>query len=100
MAGNSYSVQRKELKRLLVAYRVSEPDIARLFSDAEKKHNHINVISFYAELQRLNISRDKIIQILRRFGMDDLAISKVMDMADAEKLLSESGHLYRAKLIM
>jgi hypothetical protein len=32
--------------------------------------------------------------------MDDLAISKVMDMADAEKLLSESGHLYRAKLIM
>ncbi len=98
MARNTYSIPKKELKKLLVAYGVDERNIERMFAEMESTHMHMNVLSFSGMLQRFNVGRNKMIQILRRLGLDDLAISRVMDMVDEERLLAESGRIYKATL--
>ncbi len=98
MTGNSYSLSRKELKKLLVVYGINERDIEAMFASMEKKHMHMNVLVFTELLQRSNVSRTRIIQILRRLGMTDLSISKVMDMLDEERLLATSGRIYKATI--
>lgn len=98
MVKDSYSLPRKELKKLLVAYGIDERNIEMMFADMEKKHMHMNVLTFTGILQRSNISRIRIIQILRRLSINDVMISKIMDMLDEEKLIAESGRIYKATI--
>ncbi len=98
MAKNSYSLSRKELKKLLIAYGINEQNIEMMFADMEKKHMHMNVLTFIGILQRSNVSRIRTIQILRRLSINDIAISRIMDMLDEERLLAESGRIYKATI--
>ncbi len=98
MAGISYSISKKEIKKMLVAYGVKEPQIESIIAEVEKKHMHINVIAFVLLLEKTSLSRNKIIQIMRRLGMDDIRLSRVLDMVDEEKMLAQAGHIYRAKV--
>jgi hypothetical protein len=98
MAGNSYSISKREIKRALIAYGVREPEIEALVADAEKRHMHMNVIAFVLLLEKVNLTRNRIIQIMRRIGLDDIKISKVLDMVDEEKMLAQAGHIYKARI--
>jgi hypothetical protein len=35
---------------------------------------------------------------MRRIGLDDIKISKVLDMVDEEKMLAQAGHIYKARI--
>ncbi len=98
MPGNSYSISKREIKRALIAYGVKEPDIEAFVADAERKHMHMNVIAFVLLLEKVSLSRNKIVQIMRRIGIDDIKISKVLDMVDEEKMLAQAGHIYKARV--
>lgn len=92
----SYSITRPELRRILIAYKVDEKNVERLFSDMEKAHRHINVVTFISLLEKSDIQKPTISNILRRLGMDDVRINNALNMADEQKLASESGRIYEA----
>jgi len=94
----TYTISRDELRRILVAFKVSEKAIARLIGDMEKAHRHMNVIAFASMLEKLDISRQTMSQIFRRLGMDEIIVNKVFNMVDEQKMLAESGRLYEASL--
>jgi len=94
----TYTISRDELRRVLVAFKVSEKAIARLTADMEKAHRHMNIISFASILEKLDVSRQTMSQIFRRLGMDEITINKAFNMVDEEKMIAESGRLYEATL--
>lgn len=83
---------------MLVSFGIDERNIERMFAEMESTHMHMNVLSFSGMLQRFDVGHNKMMQILRRLGLDDLAISRVMDMIDEERLMAESGRIYKAIL--
>lgn len=94
----TYTIRREELRRILVAFKVNEKSIAKLISDMEKSHRHMNIIAFASMLEKLDINRRTMSMIFRRLGMDEITVNKVFNMVDEEKMLAESGRLYDATL--
>ena len=47
-------------------------------------------------LEKSDIQKSTISNILRRLGMDDVKINNSLNMADEQKLASESGRIYEA----
>ncbi len=70
--------------------------MAKLFSDMEKAHRHVNAITFAGMLEKINLKRDAIINVLRRLGMDDVTIKETINGMDEQKLLAESGRIFEA----
>ena len=97
-AKDTFSISRLELRRVLIAYKVGEGSIQKLFADMEKAHRHINVVAFAAMLEKVGVSRADMVNIFRRLGMDDLMINDAMNMADEQKVLAESGRIYEATI--
>ncbi len=98
MAKDTYTISRQELRRILTAYKVDENNIVRLFSDMEKMHRHINAISFAGMLEKVNIKREVIANILRRLGMDDVSINYTLTGMDEQKLMAETGRIFEATI--
>ena len=95
---STFTISRVELRRVLVAYGVSEKNITALFSNMEKAHRHINVIQFTALLEKAGLTRDKITNVYRRLNMNDILISEVLNMVDESKITAETGRLYSASI--
>ena len=98
MEQETYSINRIELRRLLISFGVNEKNIAILLSTMEKMHRHVNIISFVAMLEKINIPREKMVNIFRRFGIDDVTINGVLNAVDEEKIKAETGRLYEVSL--
>jgi predicted membrane GTPase involved in stress response len=97
MAGkDTFSISRTELRRVLTAYKVSEASIQKIFSEMEKAHRHINVVAFVGLLEKSAVSRANAANILRRLGMNDVMINDMLNMADEQKTIAESGRIYDA----
>ncbi|MCL5434090.1 MAG: hypothetical protein M1559_00010 [Candidatus Marsarchaeota archaeon] len=94
----TFTLTRPELRRLLIAYNVDEKNIEKLFAEMEKAHRHINIVSFIGMLEKTNLGRSAISHIMRRFGMDDVAIKNAFEMVDEQKVMAESGRLYSASV--
>lgn len=90
----TYSINRIELRHLLISLGTSEKSIARLLSNMEKMHRHVNIISFVAMLEKMNIKQEKMVNIFRRFGLDDVIIHNILNAVDEERILAETGRLY------
>lgn len=99
MASNTFTISRIELRRILLALKVSEKSIEGLIGNMEKSHRHINVVAFVTMLEKAGLERDDITNVLRRLGMDDVLISDVMGMVDEKKITSEIGRVYEADII-
>ncbi|MFI5412933.1 MAG: hypothetical protein ACHQX1_03505, partial [Candidatus Micrarchaeales archaeon] len=56
----TFIISRQELRRLLIAFGVSERNIESLLSGMEKAHRHVNVITFAGLLEKTGIDREKI----------------------------------------
>ncbi|MEM0201625.1 MAG: hypothetical protein QXR73_00400 [Candidatus Micrarchaeaceae archaeon] len=98
MAKDTFSISRQELRRILTIYKVDESSMAKLFSDMEKAHRHINAIAFAGMLEKINLKRDAIVNVLRRLGMDDVTINNTIEGMDEQKLLAESGRIFEATI--
>lgn len=94
----TYSINRIELRRLLLSLGTSEKSIAMLLSDMEKMHRHVNIISFVAMLEKINIPQEKMINIFRRFGLDDVTIQNILNAVDEERIMAQTGRLYNVSL--
>lgn len=93
---DTYVISRQELRRLLIAFGVSEKNIGGLLSNMEKAHRHVNVITFAGLLEKAGLERDKISNVLRRLGVDDLAIRTILSSIDEQKIIAETGRLFNA----
>lgn len=95
---NVYAISRSELRRILVAFGMSERNIVNLFATLDKEHQHVNVISLTAMLQKSSLDRDSIANIFRRLGMDDILINDVFNIVDEQKITVETGRIFEATL--
>lgn len=98
--GKTFSLPRIELRKILIAYGVSERDISTIVSQIERAHMHMNVISFASLLEKAGLSNYKVTNIFRRIGMKDMDIRRVMDMIDSYRINAETGRLYDVTLDM
>jgi SOS response regulatory protein OraA/RecX len=96
---DTFTISRQELRRILVAFNVSEKNIEQLFSSMEKAHRHINAIVFSSLLEKAGLDKDRTSNVLRRLGMDDIAIRKVLETADEQRIITETGRLFEAALV-
>ncbi|MCL5412711.1 MAG: hypothetical protein M1474_03675 [Candidatus Marsarchaeota archaeon] len=94
----TFTVSRADIRRILVVSGVSEKNIASLFSSMEKAHRHINIIAFASLLEKAGVDRDKMTNVFRRIGMDDVTIRRTFDMVDEERISSETGRIYDATI--
>ncbi|MGC8687202.1 MAG: hypothetical protein ACP5RM_00690 [Candidatus Micrarchaeia archaeon] len=90
----SVTILRNELRRILIAMHIDDKNIEALFSSMEKSHRHVNVIAFVSSLEKINLSRDQIANVLRRIGISDVAISNIFEMVDVQKISAEIGKVY------
>jgi hypothetical protein len=99
MAGkDTFLISRVELRHLMASFRISEKNIENIVSTMEKAHRHINVITLVSMLQNVGMSGDGIKELLRRVGMDDITISKIMEVVDEHRIIAESGRLFDAEV--
>lgn len=95
---NTFSINRLDLRRVLLNLGLSEKNIAILFSIMEKSHRHINAITLASTLEKMGISREKIKNVFRRFGINDIRIHNIMNQIDEQRIINETGKLFEAKL--
>jgi SOS response regulatory protein OraA/RecX len=92
----TFVISRSELRRLLIAFGVSEKNIESLLTGMEKAHRHVNVITFAGLLEKTGLDHEKISNALRRLGIDDLAIRTILNAMDEQKIVAETGRLFNA----
>lgn len=95
---NTFSINRLDLRRVLLNLGLSEKNIASLFSMMEKSHRHINAITLASTFEKMGITRDRIKNVFRRFGMSDTRIHRIMNQIDEQRIINETGKLYEATL--
>ena len=93
---DTFTLGRQELRRILIAFGVSEKNIASIVSSMEKSHRHINLLSFVSMLEKAGLGRDVVANVLRRVGLSDLAINQALNEIDEQRVSSEIGHVYEA----
>ncbi len=92
----TFIITRAELKRLLVTFGVNEKNVNNMLTGMEKAHRHVNVITFAGLLEKTGLDRDKIANVLRRLGIDDLTIRNILNTMDEQKIIAETGRLFSA----
>jgi len=99
MANNkmeTFVISRQDLRRLLLAFGVGEKNLELLLSSIEKTHRHITAVAFASLLEKAGLERDRVANVLRRMGLDDIVVREVLDTADEQRILSETGRLFEA----
>lgn len=92
MAG-TYPVSKIEFKRLLSTFKVSDKNIDILLAQIDKSYKHANAVVLAESLQKFGLKQTEIASIFRRIGIDDITISNVFDIIEAEKIKSTFGRL-------
>jgi hypothetical protein len=95
---DTFVISRSQLKHILTALGVGEKDIGMLLAALDKTHRHTNIIVFASLLEKLGITRDKMSNVFRRMGMDDVTISNIFRMTDESKINAETGRIYDASI--
>ncbi len=94
----TFVVTRQELRHILLGFGVNEKNVDNVFASMERAHKHVNAVVFAGLLEKANVSRANIGNIFRRIGIDDVAISTVMESADEEKILAKQRRLFNITL--
>jgi hypothetical protein len=92
----TFTISRIELKHILTALGVGEKDIGTLLAALDKTHRHTNIIVFASLLEKLGVNREKMSNVFRRMGMDDVTITNIFRMTDESKISAETGRIYDA----
>ncbi len=91
-------VNRQELRKVLITFGVSEKALQSILSSIEKAHRHVNVIVFSSLLEKAGLDVDKRTNVFRRLGLDDITIRNIINVADEQKLLAETGRVFSATI--
>lgn len=91
--GASYTVNKIEFKRMLTTFKVSNINIDMLLVQIDKSYKHINAVALAEQLQKFGLKQTDIANIFRRIGVDDITISNIFDIVEAEKIKSTFGRL-------
>lgn len=94
----TFTITRTELRHVLVVLEVNEKDVNNFLGSLDKTHRHTNVIVFANLLEKLGVKRDRMSDVFRRMGMDDVTIINIFRMVDENKISAETGRLYEATL--
>ena len=95
---DTFTVSKIELRQMLIALGITEKSISNLTATLEKTHRHTNIIVFANLLEKLGIDREKMADLFRRMGMEDITISNAFRMIDESKISAETGRLYEADI--
>src|SRR5208283_5125157 len=91
--GLSFTVNRIELKRMLTVLGVSERSADEMLAELNKRHRHVNAVTFAGMLQKVGLKNDDISNLFRRIGVDDVTISNVINTLDEERIRSAYGRI-------
>ena len=91
---STFALTRTDIRHILLSFSMSDKTIEGLLGNMEKAHRHLNIVTFIAMLDRAGLDRDKISEVLRRFGVDDIVITRSMEMVDENRIMSETGRIY------
>lgn len=94
----TFIMTRQDLRKMLIAFGINERNLESILSTMEKSHRHISAVSFAGLLEKAGLDYGKIANILRRLGLDDITVRSVLEMADEQKIVSETGRLFDATL--
>ena len=91
--GETFTVSRIELKKLLVALNVSEKNIVDFETAMKKSHKHVNAVAFAGMLMKYGLKQKDVADIMRRVGIDDLVISDILNTLDEERIGETFGRV-------
>ncbi|MDE1854803.1 MAG: hypothetical protein KGH57_00575 [Candidatus Micrarchaeota archaeon] len=89
--GATFTVSRIELKRTLTTLGVSEKKIDELTGELNRMHRHANAVVFAGMLQRAGLKAEDAANVLRRIGIDDIAISSIFNTLEEDRIKSAYG---------
>ena len=92
MAG-TYIINKIELKRILNSFGVNIRSVEGMLGTLDKMHKNVNAIEFAKMLFGLGLKQVQVETILRRIGIDDLAISDIFDRIDEDKIHQSFGRV-------
>ncbi len=95
---DTFVISRKDLRQVLISMGASEKDIGAMLSSLDRAHKHTNVVVFTNMLEKMGIDRDRMVNLFRRLGMDEVTISNAFRMADEGKIKAETGRIFEATL--
>jgi mevalonate kinase len=95
----SFQISRVEMRRVMASFRVSERNIDYIISVMERAHRHMNVITFASMLENIGLSSSELKELLRRFGIEDIDINRIIEMVDEHKIMAESRKLFDVQVI-
>lgn len=78
---------------MLTFLGVGEKHIDELVANLNKSRRHVNAITFAGMLEKLGLSQENVTNILRRIGIDDIAIESIFSTLDEERIKSSYGRL-------
>lgn len=91
--GATFTVNKIEFKKMLTTFKVSDKNIDMLLVQIDKSYKHINAVALAEQLQKFGLKQNDIANIFRRVGIDDITISNIFDIVEAEKIKSTFGRL-------
>jgi hypothetical protein len=89
--GESFTINRIELKRMLTVLGVSERSADEMLSELNKMHRHANAVTFAGMLQKVGLKSDDVSNLFRRIGVDDITIANVLNTLDEERIKNAYG---------
>lgn len=92
MAG-TYMINKIELKRILNSFGVNIRSVEGMLGALDKMHKNVNAVEFAKMLFGLGLKQMQVETILRRIGIDDLAISDIFDRIDEDKIHQSFGRV-------
>ncbi len=93
--GETFIVNRLDLRRMLTLLGVGDKNIDALESSLAKMHRHVNAVAFAGMLQKIGLKSNDIINIFRRIGIDDVKITAIMNNLDEEKINQAYGRVVK-----
>ncbi len=89
--GETFAINRIELKKMLTVLGISDKSINSMESTLNKSHRHVNAIAFSGMLQRMGLRQEDIKNVLRKIGIDDVTITDILNMLDEDKINETFG---------
>ncbi len=89
--GETFAVNRIELRKMLSLLGVSDKNINSMENTLNRSHKHINAIAFAGMLQRMGLKLDDVKTVFRKIGIDDVTITDILNMFDEDKINETFG---------
>jgi ribosomal protein S13 len=97
--GETFVVNRLDLKKMLTMLGMSDKNIDTLEASINKMHRHVDAVTFAGMLQKYGLGAESTKNVLRRLGIDDVTITKILNALDEERISSSYGRVVEVNVI-